>query len=79
MIEKPNKDGKPPTVEYQEEEILVSAEGCPSASVSFSNDFSSMNIYPLASVGHCLWCSGEAMLQYVQGEFVPMFLHSTNI
>lgn len=23
MIEKPSKDGKPPTVEYQEEEILV--------------------------------------------------------
>uniref|UniRef100_A0AAX7UDU7 CCZ1/INTU/HSP4 first Longin domain-containing protein n=1 Tax=Astatotilapia calliptera TaxID=8154 RepID=A0AAX7UDU7_ASTCA len=26
MIEKPNKDGKPPTVEYQEEEMLVSTE-----------------------------------------------------
>ena len=26
MIEKPNKDGKPPTIEYQEEEILVSTE-----------------------------------------------------
>uniref|UniRef100_A0A8C1Z191 CCZ1 homolog, vacuolar protein trafficking and biogenesis associated n=3 Tax=Cyprinus carpio TaxID=7962 RepID=A0A8C1Z191_CYPCA len=24
MVEKPNKDGKPPTVEYQEEEIIVS-------------------------------------------------------
>lgn len=24
MVEKPNKDGKPPTVEYQEEEIVVS-------------------------------------------------------
>ena len=24
MVEKPNKDGKPPTVEYQEEEVLVS-------------------------------------------------------
>lgn len=23
MIEKPSKDGKPPTIEYQEEEILV--------------------------------------------------------
>lgn len=23
MVEKPNKDGKPPTIEYQEEEILV--------------------------------------------------------
>lgn len=27
MIEKPNKDGKPPTIEYQEEEILVSPVG----------------------------------------------------
>lgn len=26
MIEKLNKDGKPPTVEYQEEEILVSTK-----------------------------------------------------
>lgn len=26
MIEKPNKDGKPPTIEYQEEEILVSTK-----------------------------------------------------
>lgn len=23
MVEKPNKDGRPPTIEYQEEEILV--------------------------------------------------------
>lgn len=23
MVEKPSKDGKPPTTEYQEEEILV--------------------------------------------------------
>lgn len=23
MVEKTNKDGKPPTIEYQEEEILV--------------------------------------------------------
>lgn len=30
MIEKPNKDGKPPTIEYQEEEMLVSpVEGLP--------------------------------------------------
>lgn len=27
MIEKPNKDGKPPTIEYQEEEMLVSPMG----------------------------------------------------
>jgi len=26
MIEKPNKDGKPSTIEYQEEEMLVSTE-----------------------------------------------------
>lgn len=40
MIEKPNKDGKPPTVEYQEEEILVSAERCSSASLfSFTKYF----------------------------------------
>lgn len=28
MVEKPNKDGKPPTVEYQEDEIIVSSV-CP--------------------------------------------------
>lgn len=28
MIEKPSKDGKPPTIEYQEEEILVSTSKC---------------------------------------------------
>lgn len=26
MVEKPSRDGKPPTVEYQEEEILVSVK-----------------------------------------------------
>ncbi len=71
MIEKPNKDGKPPTVEYQEEEILVSAERCLTASVCISLNAISLMLYLpylLASVGHCLWSSGKAMLQYVQGE-----------
>lgn len=35
MIEKPNKDGKPPTMEYQEEEMLVSPVGGSPDSLSF--------------------------------------------
>lgn len=35
MIEKPNKDGKPPTIEYQEEEMLVSPAGAFALSVFF--------------------------------------------
>lgn len=42
MIEKPNKDGKPPTIEYQEEEILVSTE---ISSVFLSLNIVSLNIY----------------------------------
>lgn len=70
MIEKPNKDGKPPTVEYQEEEILVSTERDSSTSAFLSVNIVKLYLQcPLASVGHCLWCSGKTMLQYVQGEF----------
>lgn len=74
MIEKPNKDGKPPTVEYQEEEILVSTERDSSTSAFLSVNIVKLYLRcPLACVGHCLWCSGKAMLQYVQGEFQHVF------
>lgn len=42
MIEKPNKDGKPPTVEYQEEEILVSTER---SSVFLPLNIVGLNVY----------------------------------
>lgn len=37
MVEKPNKDGKPPTVEYQEEEIIVSNAWNASLSLHFTH------------------------------------------
>lgn len=66
MIEKPNKDGKPPTVEYQEEEMLVSTEkySCMS-SFLFLRVLPVVLNLPLAFVGYCLWCSGKAVLQHV--------------
>lgn len=40
MIEKPNKDGKTQTIEYQEEEILVSVKSPKKISIySFSQRF----------------------------------------
>lgn len=72
MIEKPNKDGKPPTIEYQEEEVLVSAQ-CYSSptSVCLSLDNQAFpRSLSLVSAGYSLWRSGQTMLQYVQGQFV---------
>lgn len=66
MIEKPNKDGKPPTTEYQEEEILVSRT---TAFLDIGSLTFHLSCYLLVFVGYCLWCSCKTMLQYVQGQF----------
>lgn len=69
MIEKPNKDGKPPTVEYQEEEILVSTEVLIGMLFLFLALCLTLHFCTFFPVGHCLWCSSAAVLQYVQGRF----------
>lgn len=66
MIEKPNKDGKPPTVEYQEEEMLVSTEKYLCMSSLYISEYCQLYLASLLPfVGYCLWCSGKAVLQHV--------------
>lgn len=45
IIEKPSKDGKPPSTEYQEEELLVSSEKC-SCKSSFYCQFYLVSLLP---------------------------------